>query len=504
MKLRGHNGRGTGSASRRLLGTLLAAAALLMVPASAQALTVSGTAAPTDTAAGAHSDFNIKVNFGPGGEDVQNLTIGLPPGVTGDPTATPQCTEAQLDSATAGNDGCPADTQVGTVVANATITVVVPLPPLDVSGKLYNLTPHPGEPARFGIVLQPGNLGVATLPVLAPVVLESGAALRQTDFGLDTIINDIPNSTPSPLGDLPTHINSQTITLFGKPADHGVPGTPKPFMRNPTSCTPKVTNFSATPHPPATGTATASSPPFTPTNCASLPFSPSFSASLVVPFRQPAGERPALTTSIDQADGQAGLRNAKVFIPSAMGADLGRLTPDLACLQADFAAGSCPGVSVLGSALATSPVLTAPLTGPVYLLDNPAGVARVGLDLRGQLNLRLQGQLGIDNTTEFTGLPDIPISHFELRFDGGPGGILLTSRDICVPPAPIFHADFTGHNGASTAVDSPATVQGACGATPATKCKKAKKKKHKKRAAEAKKKHKKKSCKKKKKPKKKR
>src|SRR4051794_24721883 len=368
MRLRGHYGRGTGRVSRRMLGTLLAAAALLIAPASAQALTVSGTAAPTDTAAGAHSDFVITINFGPADEDVQNLTVGLPPGVTGDPTATPQCTEAQLNSATAGNDGCPADTQVGAVVANATITVPLPVIPvpitLDVSGKLYNLTPHPGEPARFGIVLQPGNLGQVTLPVLPPVILESGAALRQTDFGLDTIINDIPNSTPTPLGDLPTHINSQTITLFGNPADHGVPGTPKPFMRNPTSCTPKVTNFSATPHPPATGTATGSSPPFTPTNCGSLAFSPSFSASLVVPVRQPAGEKPALTTSIDQAAGQAGLRDAKVFIPSAMGADLSRLSPDQVCLQADFAAGNCPGVSVLGSALATSPLLTAPLTGP--------------------------------------------------------------------------------------------------------------------------------------------
>ena len=67
-----------------------------------------------------------------------------------------------------------------------------------------------------------------------------------------------------------------------------------------------------------------------------------------------------------------------------------------------------------------------------------------------------------------------------------------------MPPPPLFHADFTGYNGANTAVDSPATVQGACGPNAATKCKKAKKKKHKKRAAEAKKKHKKKSCKKKK------
>ena len=482
---------------RRVIGMLIAGAALFALPASAQALTVSGTAAPTDTTAGAHSDFNIAINFGPAGEDVQNLTVGLPPGVTGDPTATPQCTEAQLNSATAGNDGCPANSQVGTVVANATITVVVLPVTLNVTGKLYNVTPHAGEPARFGIVLQPGNLlGAITLP-LPPVILESGAALRQSDFGLDTIINDIPNSTSG----LPTHINSQTITLFGDPADHGVPGTPKPFMRNPTSCTPKVTTFMATPHAPATGTASSESPPFTPTDCDTLPFAPRFSATLDVPTRQPAGEKPTLTTAIDQSDGEAGLKDAKVVIPPDMGADLSRITPSGVCDPSDFDAGACPASSVLGAAIATSPLLTEPLTGPVLLVTNPVGLPSVGLDLHGQLNLRLKGQLGIDNTTTFTGLPDIPIAHFQLTFDGGPNGLLQATRDICSPPAPVFHADFHGYNEANTSVDSPATVTGCAPGvtgTAGTKCKKAKKK-HKKhhRAAESKKKHKKKSCKKK-------
>jgi hypothetical protein len=105
----------------------------------------------------------------------------------------------------------------------------------------------------------------------------------------------------------------------------------------------------------------------------------------------------------------------------------------------------------------------------------------------------------------FNGLPDIPISRFQLTFTNPPG-LLGTARDICVPPAPLFHADFTGYNGASTSVDSAATVDG-CGAgnnLGNKGCKKHKaKKKHKKRAAESKKKHKKKrSCKKKKKHKK--
>ena len=468
MKPKGtHPRRSTGRASRRLLGTLVGALALLVAaPAAAQAITVSGTAAPANPAAGAHSDFAIHMSFG--GGQVKDLTVSLPPGMVGDPNATPKCSVAQLNA-----DACDPITQVGTVDAVANLLGLIGVP---VSGKLYNLDPQPGEPARFGIVLAP--------PLAPKIILQSAVQLRTTDFGLDTVINNIPNTT---LG-LPVTIVSQDITLFGV-----APGTGKPFMRNPTSCTAATTNFTAVPYSGATGTGSAS---FTPTNCGTLDFSPSFSAALDVPTRQPAGERPTLTTAIDQDNGEAGLQNAKVFIPPDMGADLSRLSPDLICSQADFAAGTCPQVAVLGDALATSPLLTAPLSGPVYLVENTGGVARVGLDLQGQLHLKLQGQLGIDNTTEFAGLPDIPIAHFELRFNGGPGSILQASRDICNPPAPVFHADFHGYNGASTSVDSAASVT--CHGPPlgAKKCKKAKHKK-KNRAADAKK-HKKKSCKKKK------
>ncbi len=488
---------------RRLIGTFIAVAGLIaVVPVSASAMTVSGTAAPTDTTAGAHSDFNIAINFGPTSEDVQNLTVGLPPGVTGDPSATPLCTEAQLNSAIAGNDGCPADTQVGSVVANATVTVVALPVTLNVSGKLYNLTPHPGEPARFGIVLQPGNLlGAITLP-LPPVILESGAALRQSDFGLDTVINDIPDSTSG----LPTHINSQTITLFGNPADHGVPGTPKPFMRNPTSCTAKVTTFRASPHAPATGTATGSSPPFTPTNCGALDFSPSFTATVGGAAQ---GSQTTAVTSIDQDSGEAGLLNAHVFVPSDLAPNT--LTDLLShrCPSPDFQAGTCPDNTVVGNAVAASPLLSRPLTGQVHLVDNGGGLLpNIGLDLRGQLHLLLQGSLNPDKSVTFgdvaPGLPDIPISHFQLAFTNPPG-LLIANHNLCQGPPPVFHAEFVGYNGATSAVDSTATVQGPCGANvrASHKCRKHKKK-HKKRhhrAAESKKKHKKhkkRSCKKKK------
>lgn len=478
MRLRGHKGGGARRISGRLLGTLVAAAALLVaVPASAQAITVTGSATPDDTSAGAHSNVNIHIGFT--GGQVKDLTVGLPPGMVGDPNATPQCTVAELNA-----DNCPDTSIVGSVTANATVTVVVLPVTLDVSGDLYNLTPQPGEPARFGIVLRPVDLPDPLPDVLPPIILQSGVQLRD-DFGLNTVINDIPNTTQG----LATTINSQDITLFGT-----APGTGKPFMRNPTSCDLKTTTFTATPY---SGDSDESESTFTPTNCDALDFSPSFSA---IVGGANTSMKASVTTSIDQDADEAGLVKAQVAIPPDLNPDVALL--GMRCPPAAFEASSCPASSVMGSAIATSPLLSQPLSGQVVFVDT-GGVPDIGLDLQGQLHLLLRGSLGLDKVVVFDGLPDIPIAHFALTFPSAPG-LLIASRNLCVPPPPLFHADFTGYNGANTAVDSPATIQGACGPNPATKCKKAKKKKHKKRAAEAKKKHKKKSCKKKKKRKKKR
>jgi len=476
-----------------VLGTLLAAAAaaLLATPASASAdFSLSGsTAKPTVLTAGAHSDFEIHVAL-PGSDDIKDLTISLPPGEVGNPLATPElCDPSALPD-------CPADTAVGTAGSSVTIGGAVTQ---SISGTVFNLVPHPGEPARFGIVL---NALPVALPApfsgffLPPTVVQSGASLRQSDFGLNTVVNDIPNSatlvSAGPLT-LPVsvHINSMDLTLDGI-----APGPPaKPFMRNPTSCDDHTVGFAADSYSSTSGTAEDH---FTPTNCGALDFSPSFSA---IVGGANASMKTSVTTSIDQDLDEAGLVKAQVAIPPDLNPDVALLGNR--CSPAEFEASNCPPNSVMGSAVATSPLLSQPLTGNVVFVDT-GGTPDIGLDLQGQLHLLLRGSLRLDKVVVFDGLPDIPIAHFALTFPSSPG-LLIASRNLCVPPPPLFHADFTGYNGASTAVDSPATIQGACAPLPATKCKKAKKKKHKKRAADAKKKkHKKKSCKKKKKRKKKR
>jgi hypothetical protein len=464
---------------RRVLGTLVATAALLIaLPVSAEAITLNNlSAAPSNTGGGANSDFQIHMEFG--GGQVKDLTVGLPPGLIGNPNATPLCSVAQLDT-----DTCPANTRVGSVTANATVTVVVPLT-LNVSGDLYNLTPQPGEPARFGIVLRPLPLP-PPLNLVEPIILQSGVELRP-DFGLNTVINDIPNDT---LAEGDTTINSQDITLFGSR-----PWMSTSFMRNPTSCPgPHTTTFTAVPYTGSTANGTAN---FTTDNCEALDFSPAFSARVGGAV---GGQPTSVTTSIDQAATEAGLLKATVAIPPDLNPDLDLLGSR--CAPDAFQAGNCPVSSIMGFASASSPLLTQPLSGSVILVETGT-IPEIGLDLMGQLNLKLRGTFGLDKVVTFDNLPDIPIASFALTFPSSPG-LLTASRNLCLPPPPNFHVDFTGYNGASTSVDTPATVEGACQPVAVKKCRKAKKKKGKKRAAEAKKKKKKKSCKKKKKRKKKR
>jgi hypothetical protein len=475
---------------RRLLSVLVAAAAMVaVVPASAQALSFAGvTASPANLQAGAHSTFNIHIGFS-GGSTVKDLVIALPPGEVGDPNATPFCSTAQLSA-----DSCPSNTMVGTASTMVTLLGFLPSP-LPITGNVYNVAPHTGEPARFGIALHalplPAPLSGLILP---PVILQSGVQLRQTDFGLSTVVNDIPDSAVL-IGGLPLtvpiSITSMDLSLFGT-----APGTGKPFLRNPTSCTPHHTAFFGNSHA-APGTSfSANAPAFTPTGCANLPFGPAFSARVGGKGHTAAGRIPTnASTSIDQGPTEAGLLKAQVAVPPAdLAPNFGLISQS--CPADGFQAGSCAPSSVVGSATASSPLLTQPLTGNVMLVQSGGPLPNIGLDLNGQLHLKLTGALDLSQVVTFDGLPDIPISHFQLSFGPDPG-LLLTNRNLCAPPKPVFHADFTGYNGATSSVDATATVDG-CGAA-LGKCKKGKaKRKHgHKSDASAAKKHKHKKCKKK-------
>lgn len=153
--------QGGGAADTSASSPLTIANAPTPFGAQAVELTPEGETGGPDTQAGSHPfqltttlDFNQTLEAGKGIEPsapalIKNLHFDLPPGLIGDPQATPQC--SNLDFSTLylqDTNFCPADTAVG--AAMVTLNEPANSGYVSVAVPLFNLEPAPGEPARFG------------------------------------------------------------------------------------------------------------------------------------------------------------------------------------------------------------------------------------------------------------------------------------------------------------------------------------------------------------------
>src|SRR5204863_6789856 len=131
-----------------------------------------------------------------------------------------------------------------------------------------------------------------------------------------------------------------------------------------------------------------------------------------------------------------------------------------------LAAVNCPESSRIGGALASSPLSDTPLTGTVFLgsgaFPPPLLVPLTGvvpLVLHGASALPTGPGQGISNT--FEGLPDLPVTRFELTLDGGPNALLKTLRDLCRAKANTqTSATFTAQSGRTVTVNLRLPVAG--------------------------------------------
>ncbi len=152
-----------------------------------------------DTQAGSHP-YGITISFdlastspssspNVSGGEVRSLEVKLPPGVIGDPNATPQCTSQQLDE-----EHCSAATQIGvdTVGLGSFLEH-----PSTLRLPVFNMVPPPGIPAQFAFSL----FGVNTF-------LDAGVR-SDGDYGITEHIDNITQRD----------IISNTITVWGVPAD---------------------------------------------------------------------------------------------------------------------------------------------------------------------------------------------------------------------------------------------------------------------------------------------
>ena len=130
----------------------------------------------------------------------------------------------------------------------------------------------------------------------------------------------------------------------------------------------------------------------------------------------------------------------------------------------------CPAASNVGTASASTPIFSHPLTGPAYFVSH-GGEAFPDLEivLQGEgVKLILDGNTdikkGITSST-FRTVPDAPISSFELKLPAGPYSILGTNlpasakysfcgQKLALPTA------FVGQNGAEIHESTPLSVTG--------------------------------------------
>jgi hypothetical protein len=413
---------------RASLALLCALACLIVAPAArADDYVQDFSLAPTNKAAGSHSQVDMHVKFGTA-DPVRDLAIHLPPGLLGNPNVAPRCSQADFQART-----CPANTRVGTTSADA---VAAGLIPATATGDVYNVVPGAGEPARLGVLLS-ALAGIGQVPPL-PVRV----SLRP-DGGLDTSITDIPATVAG----LPTTITAMDLHLGGAVAPT--------FMTAPTSCAAATTRLDATTRANVTHSGTAS---FTPTDCGALPFTPAFSATIDARGPKGAASQPTLSTVITIPPENAAASSTTVTLPKRLGLAL----PVRSVCSADQAAAdACPAASQIGTVTARTPLLATPLSGPVYTSQVPGQLLPgLRLTLGGLVQLRLTGSLDIGSgalVAKFAGIPDVPLAELALTFSGG--SPLKVSGDPCTGSLLRATAALTGHNGASVSVPSRLKVR---------------------------------------------
>jgi len=412
------------------------------------------TAAPSVPQAGGHGDFSLSMNLS-GTDHAKTLVIHLPAGLIGNPAAATPCSEATFAAR-----GCPASgpdsAKVGVSSIAATATSAGIPTDITASGTVFVLQPREGEIARLGIDLYPD--GPAALLSPHAILNQSLVSVRtKGDNGLDSTLEGLPKTSQTTLGDADVHLKGLNLTLNGQ-------GAKGPFMSNPTSCNPATTTVDIisyeSPDPVSRSTQ------FTPTDCDKLAFAPkvAITASGTVGHHG----RPAMKVAVTQAVGEAAGKRVQLTLPDAVNSELLH-TDRKSCSLVQQAAAACPPESLIGSATAETAVLPFPLTGPVYLAASATGLPGLAITL-APLGVTVVGQTSIDSKGRlvniFDNLPDTPLTNFELNLNGGTGGIIGTTRDLCTGAPGIADGAFVGHNGASTTATATMKVVGCSGATP--------------------------------------
>jgi hypothetical protein len=386
----------------------------------------------TNPTAGAKSPFVLTLTREDGSARLTGLEVATPKGLTAYLKGIPYCPDNVLAGISGAEEAgraelaepaCPAASQVGTVLAGAGAG---PLP-FQTPGRVYLAGPYKGAPV---------SLAAVTPAVAGPfdfgnVVIRNALYVNPESAQVTAVSDPIPTILHGILLDV-----RQIRLALDRPN----------FTAAPTSCEPMSVDTTVRGEQGATA---ALSNRFQVGGCERLGFKPKLSLRLFGGTKR--GAYPRLKAVLKARPGDANIAGASVALPHS--AFLAQEHIRTICTKVQFAADQCPAGSIYGKAEAITPLLDAPLSGPVYLRSSSNPLPDLVVSLRGPeqqpIEVVLAGRVdsvngGIRNT--FDVVPDQPVSSFTLSMQGGKKGLLVNSRDLCSSTSKAT-AKFIAQNG---------------------------------------------------------
>jgi hypothetical protein len=386
--------------------------------------------------AGAYTPFYLHLTRTDGEQEITSYSAQLPPGLLGNLSGVPFCPEADIAAAKrasgvqeTAHPSCPAASEIGHTYTGYGVGGVLAYAP----GGLYLAGPYHGSPLSIVAIdsatVGPFDLGV--IVVRSAIRVDPRTAQVSIDSAASDPIPHILDGIPLRLRDIRVYISRPHFTV-------------NPTSCDPSSVTSTLTGSSAPFTNPLGATATVTAP-FRVLFCSSLEFAPQLALKLKGGTRR--GDFPQLTATVTPRPGDANIAAAAVTLPSSEFLEQAHI--GTICTRPQMEAEACPANSVYGHASAITPLLEAPMEGPVYLRSSANKLPDLVAVLHGRgVRILLEGRIdakhgGLRGT--FEGLPDAPLTKFTMTLDGGKRGLLVNAANVCTSTK-TANARFVGQN----------------------------------------------------------
>jgi hypothetical protein len=382
----------------------------------------SYTAKSDSTKAGKYSPFRVNIARTDGQQELKAVNVTLPKGLTGNLSGIPYCSEDALAAAAASTGAAqkasPSCSEASKIASASTVAGTGDKA-VTLAGSAYLAGPYKGAPLSMAVITPaingPFDLGTTVVRVALNVNPKTAQ------------VNAVSDAVPDVFGGVKLDIRSIDVNVDRTK-----------FMINPTNCAAQATTGSINGGggDPASASAWSSyavSAPFQASECNKLGFKPKLHTRLFAKGNTSRAKHPKLRAILETRGGDANVLRNALSLPHALFLDQGNIKT--VCTRPQLASQTCPKASVYGHAEAKSPLLSNKLKGPVYLVSSDHELPDLVANLRGQVNIQLYGVISSKHggiKTVFNEAPDVPVSKFILRMEGGKKhGLLVNSRNLC-------------------------------------------------------------------------